>query len=158
VGTGAVKGSGGAAGTGSDVGANITVFGLMDKGGYFMHRSFDGSTDFQRVIEYFIEAAEELVRRGIKCVVLDNASMHNISWLSAVLYSHGIFLLYLPNYYSWWNPIELLWNATKARLPGAWIRGGDKHAKIRAATEEFRAGEQCLRWIRHCEVYAAFDE
>ena len=92
-------GAGGVTGYASENGGNITVLGLVDKNGYFMHRSFDGATDLERILDYFHEAALELKRRRIRAVCFDNASMHQVAWLSAILFVHGIDVLFLPNYH-----------------------------------------------------------
>ena len=67
------------------------------------------------------------MQRGIKCV-LDNASMHNVAWLSAILFAVGIDVLCPPNYHPEWNPIELVWKAIKSRLSEA-DRGHDATAR-----------------------------
>jgi hypothetical protein len=149
-------GAGGVTGYNSANGPNITVFGLMDKNGYFMHRSFDGSTDLIRILDFFHEAVVELKMRGIRVVCLDNASMHQVAWLSAILFSHGIDVrLFLPNYYPWWNPIEQVWQSIKCRLTALMASGKATHAMIKQATLHINS-DMCLSFIHHCGIYSAF--
>lgn len=127
----------------------------MDKTGYFMHRSFDGSTDLLRILDYFHEAALELKRRGIRAVCLDNASMHQVAWLSAILFAHGIDVLFLPNYHPWWNPIEQLWLSLKGRLVSLMAGRAVTHDMIKRAVLHVTA-DLCLSFIHHCGVYHSY--
>ena len=101
-------GSGGCGANSEEHGANITVLGMMDRAGYFMHRSYEGSTDLQRIVQYFIEAGPDLVERGIKCVILDNASVQGVGFISALMAGLGIHVLYLPNYHPDFNPVSVV--------------------------------------------------
>jgi len=134
-------------------GDNLTVFSFMDRDGIFMPRVFEGPTTMERVLEYFTDSVGEAARRGVKCIILDNAKQHARGWLMAICAFWGVDILFLPPYYPDWNPIEKAWALMKvylgenrAALPGAPVR------TIMAALAKVTA-QNARNWIRESEAY-----
>lgn len=50
-------------------------------------------------------------------LVMDNATIHNSEELVGLLLQHGVYVLYLPPYSPWFNPIEKVFSKVKAVLP-----------------------------------------
>ena len=96
-------------------GKNISVIGAIRTAGLVCERSFRGTVNGPRFVDFIKRTLCLKIGRG-DVVVMDNLRLHYRPAVKAAVESRGAEVCYLPPYSPDFNPIELLWAFVKRQF------------------------------------------
>jgi transposase len=80
---------------------------------------------------------------------MDNASIHKVPEIQALIVSRGYKATYLPPYSPFLNPIEEFWSKIKAGVKRDCLTSTDNLSARIAESAKRVSVEDCQGWVRH---------
>jgi transposase len=106
------------------------------------------------VFLYFLEHFLGPLLKPGQCVILDNASPHNVEGVRELIESTGASSLYLPPYSPDYNAIEWAWSKVKAYLRKEKARTVDALYQALAQALDTISPADALHFVQHARKVA----